>query len=598
MLKEILSIQSSPKVDIEDSMSTPSLLKNLLLKKISIIAKPSATAESPPQNKKTTSIDKSKNYNKNSQMPISSKTSAPDLTSKEKVLKPYWNEFCKEKNLELWLPTKIDLLDSVMTSSINWSNDPVGKSWFSTILLKALNLNSPKTSLTSFMYSPAECTDLEDTQKKLNKNSKKKSKANCSRKIRIYPTKEQQNCFLYWFAGNRAAYNITNEYLKQKGTIANWKNIKTDLLNILSSTNHYLDNVPYQIKSLAIKECCLAVQKAKRDFKKTGKYQEVSFKRIKNPIQSCYIPKSAIKKNSIYVNIVSTYIANKTNTKKDKRSGSLDTTEKFPKNPMDSRLVLESGRWFLCISYEEKINPQLDFENNPIVDAEIQGKKVVSLDPGIRSFITFYSLDSCGKLGEGAFTEIQKLGFELDFLLSLKKKTSNKLRFKKRNFSKVISRIRHRIKDLIREMHHKVALFLVQNFDIILMPKFETQQMVTKNSRKLNSKTARNMMTFSFYKFSLILKDKARRYGRMIVDVTEEYTSKTVSWNGEIKEKLGSARWITSEGIVMDRDYNGARGIMLKWLSDLDGLGRSPFIGSDEPMNKSATSSPSNINNI
>jgi len=230
----------------------------------------------------------------------------------------------------------------------------------------------------------------------------------------------------------------------------------------------------------------------------------------------------------------------------------------------------------------------------------MEPKPDCELPKTLRSWVV-HSQDSCGKLGDSAFTEIQKLGFELDFLLSTKKKTDKKLRFKKRNFQRAILRIRNRIFDPVSEMHHKVALFLVQNFDIILLPKFETSEMVTKNSRKLNSKnsrklnskSARNMMTLSFYKFSVILKRKAKKYGKIVFDVTEEYTSKTVSWNGEIKEKLGSARWITSEGITMDRDYNGARWILLKWLSkNPEGLGRSPSL--EKSSYKSATSVLSN----
>src|SRR5271157_1995422 len=376
MQKEISSTLLSPKADIEDSMSTPSLLKTLLLKKSQEISKPSAIVEFPLQNKKMTSKDKPKIFKNNIQKPTSFQMSALDSTSKEKVLKPYWNEFCKEKSLELWLPTKIDLLDSVMTSSNNWFNDPVGKSWFSTILHNHPNPNSQKISSTFCTSFRAECTDSEDTPK-------------LSKKIRIYPSKDQQKCFQQWFAGNRYAFNIANEYLKQPGSKANWMNIKTDLLQILSTTKPFLKDVPYQIKSLAIKECCIAVSNAKRKFK------------------------------------------------------------------------------------------------------------------------------------------------------------------------------------------------------------IETQDMVTKNSRKLNSKSARNMMTLSFYKFSQILKRKAKKYRKIVLDCTEEYTSKTVSWNGEIKEKLGSARWITSEGITMDRDYNGARGILLKWLSkNSEGLGRSPSL--EKSSYKSATSVLSN----
>lgn len=594
MQTKISSIQSLLTEDIEDSMSNPSLMITPLplKKKIKEILKLSATVESPLLNKKMTSSDNAMILENNTLTPTSLKMSGRGSISKEKVLTPYWNESCKEKSLQLWLPTKIDLLDSDMTSSSFWLDDPVAKSWFSTILLKAQNPNLPKISSTFCTSSRAECTDSDVILKR-------------SRKIRIYPNKEQQECFKFWFAGNRAAYNIANEYLKQKGTKANWLNIKTDLLKKFSEKYPHLKDVPCLIKSLAIKECCIAVQNAKRKFKETKQFQEVSFKKFRNNKQSCYIPAEAIKDNSIFVCKVSSYIAKAANINKDKSKARFKITEKFPDNFGDSRLILENGRWFLSVSYEEIFSPQS--EQSSVAGVESQDKKIVSLDPGIISFMTFYSEDSCGKLGDSAFTEIQKLGFELDRLISIKKNTSNKLRFKKRNFHRAINRVRNRIKDLVKEMHHKVALFLVKNFDIILLPKFETQEMVTKNSRKLNSKSARNMMTLSFYKFSVILKDKAKKYKKEVLDVTEEYTSKTVSWNGEIKEKLGSARWIKSGEIVMDRDYNGARGIMLKWLVSEPTIleSSSGLVGSTYPSSfnkelgyKSATSVLSNINNI
>ena len=52
--------------------------------------------------------------------------------------------------------------------------------------------------------------------------------------------------------------------------------------------------------------------------------------------------------------------------------------------------------------------------------------------------------------------------------------------------------------------------------------------------------------------------------------VCEAYTSKTVSWTGEVK-KIGGAKRIKSnlDGQVMDRDWNGARGIFLRALGDI-----------------------------
>ena len=43
---------------------------------------------------------------------------------------------------------------------------------------------------------------------------------------------------------------------------------------------------------------------------------------------------------------------------------------------------------------------------------------MVALDPGVRSFLTWYCADSVRKIGEGAFFRIQRLCERLDGLLS------------------------------------------------------------------------------------------------------------------------------------------------------------------------------------
>jgi hypothetical protein len=57
-----------------------------------------------------------------------------ESTPKEKSLAPYWNESSLEKNLSLWLPTRMGLQDSNSVLSDFWLNDHVEKSWFSTTL--------------------------------------------------------------------------------------------------------------------------------------------------------------------------------------------------------------------------------------------------------------------------------------------------------------------------------------------------------------------------------------------------------------------------------------------------------------------------------
>lgn len=75
------------------------------------------------------------------------------------------------------------------------------------------------------------------------------------------------------------------------------------------------------------------------------------------------------------------------------------------------------------------------------------------------------------------------------------------------------------------------------------------------------------MLTFSFFKFSQRLEAKSKELNKKILRISEAYTSQTVSWTGEIK-KIGSAKFIKSNPISMDRDMNGARGIYLRALGD------------------------------
>ncbi|MBC6477290.1 MAG: transposase [Hormoscilla sp. GM7CHS1pb] len=67
-----------------------------------------------------------------------------------------------------------------------------------------------------------------------------------------------------------------------------------------------------------------------------------------------------------------------------------------------------------------------------------------------------------------------------------------------------------------------------------------------------------------------LAKHQAAKYGCVVVDVTEEYTSKTCSKCGHIHIKLGgNKRFICpSCGHTISRDINGAFNKMLKALRD------------------------------
>jgi putative transposase len=481
-----------------------------------------AIAGSVPLSSETTCSDKLISCENDTQMPKSSKTSDRVSTSSGKDCNPYWSDLCAVISSRLLLPVETDCVDSDLRYSSLWQSKTVDQSWFLTKLFTVQKTNLQPIFLPSFTSSVAECTDLEATARR-------------SKKIRLFLNPDQRKLLKHWFGVSRFVFNETVKYLQQPETKANWKAIKTGILNSLPD---WAKSVPYQIKSIAIKDACQAVSKAKSDFKKTGKICKVKFRSRKDTKQSVYIPKSAIKDAGIYHTIL----------------GQSKLKEALPKDFSDGRLTLAYGEYYLIVS--EEVQPQ---------PSENQGR-VVALDPGVRTFMTFFSESSYGWLGDDANLRIQKLCFKLDKLISKISKAPSK---QKRRFKKAADRIRAKIQHMVKELHHKTARFLVNNFDVILLPSFESSQMVSKSRRKIRSKSARQMLTLSHYQFKKHLEWKAWESGRVaLTDINEAYTSKTVSWTGEVK-KIGGSRVIRdADGNRMNRDLNGARGIFLRALVD------------------------------
>ncbi|WP_145837540.1 RNA-guided endonuclease InsQ/TnpB family protein, partial [Dulcicalothrix desertica] len=197
--------------------------------------------------------------------------------------------------------------------------------------------------------------------------------------------------------------------------------------------------------------------------------------------------------------------------------------------------------------------------------------KVIALDPGVRTFITGFDGSDFSEFGNGDFNKIAKLCSHLDKLKSRHDKSVGRnfkrLRYKLRQ---AMERIRTRIKNLRSECHKQVASYLAKNYDVIVLPTFETSEMVVKKKRKLKNKTARAMMTWAFYQFSQTLEHLCNRYGSKLVRITEEYTSKTCTKCGHVHRKLGSSKNFKCPncGYEIDRDFNGAVGIFLKAMWD------------------------------
>jgi putative transposase len=359
-----------------------------------------------------------------------------------------------------------------------------------------------------------------------------------SRKIRLYPTAQQRMIFRKWLGASRFVYNQTLDYLKAlEGQRPAWTDIATNI--ILPALPAWADEIPFQIKKMAVKEACDNSTATKQKYRRTGEISELRFKSRKSPVQTCYIPKSAVKPQGIYYTV----------------SGVMHYIEPLPLNFQDCELSWQQGRWYLCVPFQTTV---------PIGENQA---RMVALDPGVRTFQTFFSPDMVGVIGYHDFGRLVRLCRHLDNLISRRSTSQNKKQ--RYRMKKAEKRLRWKIKDLRDELHTKTIRFLVDTFDIILIPTFETSQMARRERRKLRSKTVRSLLTWAHYQFKERLKIVAAQHGKTVVEVNEAYTSKTCSWSGEIVN-IGSSECIRgSDGIQMHRDMNGARGIFLRALAEL-----------------------------
>ena len=229
--------------------------------------------------------------------------------------KTFYDDLCKD--ISSHLLSHKDIAQSM--SDCDKSSCVIAvKSWFSTKQVTTYNKNSQKNYMQRFF--PA-CTVSSASVIK-------------SRRIRIYPSQQQKQLFKQWLGVGRKVYNTCINHFKEKNIeFKGWMNMSTAVLAEL--TEYYIKSVPHQIKKIAVKDSYTARQTNCKKTKKSGKAFKLRYKSRKNPVQSCYIPKSAVSESGIYHTI----------------SGKLKFSEReFLKNDIcDCRLINDHGRWYLSV---------------------------------------------------------------------------------------------------------------------------------------------------------------------------------------------------------------------------------------------------------
>ena len=200
----------------------------------------------------------------------------------------------------------------------------------------------------------------------------------------------------------------------------------------------------------------------------------------------------------------------------------------------------------------------------PIVEKEQDGS-MIFIDPGCRDFITGY--DPEGKViiwGQNDISRIARLLHYKNKLISRKNKKG--INAKKRNsLRKAILKENEKIKDLITDLHRKLAKWLCENYSTICIPRLNFHK-----CKNLNKKSKEKLATFRHCEFLETLKMKSKEYtNTKVYEVNESFTSKTCSDCGFIKHDLGSSKVFKCDSchVILDRDINAAKNIMLRYFT-------------------------------
>lgn len=456
---------------------------------------------------------------------------------------PFWNENVEEISKKIFMPT-VDLLTKV--------NDKFSKGkWFDSEFYKSNKKHHEKIRC----IPNSENGDI-------TKNVKIHLKCNAQQK-EIF--KRFMGVYRYFY--NRTIiyakninkdtktshYYVDNTDEKTKITINvpeskyNWKSLKQELLKNKPS---WMNDINFNVHScqLAMKE---ALDNIITNCKKGRKFK-MNLKTKKDLYQTIRLEKVTISKDCKLF--------------KNYKNGNeyVFRSIKFSENPL---------KYNFCdftITYFKKLNKFI--MNLPYEDVRKENKKskVCAIDPGVNNFVTGFSENEVFKIGISSKTRIEKLCKEVDILQSRmdKKyyyKDNEKINInsnRKRNLMKAKHRKLAKIKNLRLELHNQTINYLVSNYSKIIISPFETQEMVSK----LHSRTARMMNTLSFYKFRMKLMNKCDEMNNICLVKPEFYTSKTCTRCGYIKDNLGGSKVFNCEScnLTIERDYNGARNIMLK----------------------------------
>jgi putative transposase len=401
-------------------------------------------------------------------------------------------------------------------------------------------------------------------------------------KYRLFPTKKQRRLIRTWIGAARWVYNHSLDEVKREHiTTSMKKQLRPKVIYAKAfeddSKHTWLLDIPYNIRDEALADLCKAYKsnEAKKKKKPTLTFA-IHHRHRKDPSQTFVIPSREYNRvHGVYQRLFG------------HGKHAMRSAEPLPKTiDHDARVqwVPRLDQYYLIVPVQRPALPTTAISDGVDVgQSDNQGlafhlppfDSIAVIDPGVRTFATVYDplRRRVVEWGKYAMRRIMEQCVVIDHIRSKIAKANHRQR---RNLGKAEARKQQKIQNLVTELQRKFARWLCENYRVVLLPKFETQSMVTKwlpgrGYRRLSTQTARQMCTWAHWRFRQRLVDKALDFPfRSIVLCDERWTSKTCSRCGHLQLGLTLSDRVFSCPnclAVIDRDANASFNILLRYLA-------------------------------
>jgi putative transposase len=472
----------------------------------------------------------------------------------------------------LWYPTRIDSADLPSNSSSIYVEGEIPVSWSKIKRYSLRNKSSPKILWQSYMSSRVATMECGDTPSN--------SKMTRCQKVRMYPTQAQAKTLRTWMKAARKTYNRGLHLIKsQKVSCSNYPELKKLVVTSRPDDDEEtrkMKESPADIRVRAILDLRDAfitakaghaarlkkLKTAKSRWAKQKKQKEKRRRRWKRrkPFEVRYKSKRfqcdsfGFESKSVKYEGKKLYLFSQQHKFKMKEPIRLKESFKYPVDKC-CRVQCHYGRWYFLLPYTK-----------PLL-TEPRTEQFAALDPGVRTFQTYYSDLHAGEIGVNTETKIDALNKKVSGITThLQRARIAGAKAKIKNLRRAWYRANARASNVVTDLHWKTVKYLLDEFDVVIAPRLNVQRLLQTNLPVIVKKRMVSQRHGEFIN-RLIYKAKVR--GKTVITDFEEHgTSMTCGRCGHANRNLGSSKNFKCElcEFTIDRDINSSRTHAIKHL--------------------------------